>query len=86
MKTMKLSVKQRESIAFLLMIAGLMISFMRGGNDMLMMGIGAALTFVSIVLYILLVRCPYCGAWLGKMGENNCCRKCGEKIDDNMKY
>ena len=36
MKTMKLSVKQRESIAFLLMIAGLMISFMRGGNDMLM--------------------------------------------------
>ena len=62
---MKLSLKQRETIAFMLMIAGLMISFMRGGHDMLMMGIGAALTIISIVLYIVLVRCPYCGAWLG---------------------
>jgi len=83
---MKLSLKQRETIAFMLMIAGLMVSFMRGGNDMLMMGIGAALTILSIVLYVVMVRCPYCGTWLGKMGRNNCCRKCGEKIDDNMKY
>ena len=83
---MKLSLKQRETIAFMLMIAGLMISFMRGGHDMLIMGIGAALTIISIVLYIVLVRCPYCGAWLGKMGSNNRCRKCGEKIDDNTKY
>jgi len=82
---MKLSLRQREAIAVVVMAVGVVISFMKGGNNLVMMGIGAVVMGISIVLHVKLARCPYCGAWLGKM-KNSFCSKCGEKIDDNMKY
>lgn len=82
---MKLSLRHREAIAVVVMAIGVVISFMKGGSNLLMMGIGAAIMGISILLHIKLARCPYCGAWLGKM-KNDFCGKCGEKIDDNMKY
>ena len=82
---MKLSLRQREAIAVVMMALGVVVSYMGSKNDYKMMALGAIVMALSIVLHVKLARCPHCGVWLGKMTDSTC-GKCGKKIDDNMKY
>ncbi len=43
---------------------------------------GAVLIVIGCVMQIIKMRCPVCGAWLGRMHKGSaCCPDCGTEID-----
>lgn len=79
-----MSLKQKRTLSIVVMVIGIvpmMFGVGSGGERQILFWIGMAVFFVGIGINVLLVRCPHCGAWLGRYpGEN--CATCGKKIND----
>ena len=44
--------------------------------------IGAVFAIASAIFWLVFGRCPYCGHYLGRVGEGQHCPHCGEKIEE----
>ena len=72
--------QKKQRIIIIVLAAGILLALWgasAGRGWMMALGVGGIMA--GLVLDVVLLRCPHCGAWLGRYpGEY--CRSCGGKI------
>lgn len=74
-----MTLRQKEYAAAAVVIAGLVLVFLRGGSVPGLLA-GLAVSLGGLALDRVWARCPACGRYLGR-DRRDYCPSCGEKID-----
>jgi len=73
-----MSLNQKMWLNIAVLAVGLFFTI--AGYKGILEGVGLFLLMVGFILNIFLIRCPKCGAWLGKY-PGDYCKNCGGKIE-----
>lgn len=78
-----MSLKQKQSVVIALGVIGVTLCVL--GSRIPVIIAGFLLLLAGYAADLKLIRCPYCGAKLGRLRKEEYCPDCGKKISWNEK-